>query len=162
MNLNKPLLLIDIDGVISLFGFDPRRRPGGHFVTVDGIIHFLSASAGEQIRRLSAAFDPVWCSGWEEKANEYLPHALDLPGPLPYLTFPPAAGPLRAHWKLGTIERYAGPARPVAWLDDAFDASCRRWAQERSAPTLLISTDPPVGLTQEHVDALLRWAGALD
>jgi hypothetical protein len=160
MDLNKPLLLIDIDGVVSLFGFDPGRPPAGHFVTVDGIIHFLSASVGEQIRRLSDAFIPVWCSGWEEKANDYLPRELGLPGPLPYLSFPPAAGPLRAHWKLETIDRYAGPARPLAWLDDAFDESCEQWAAQRSAPTLLVGTDPAVGLTPEHVDALLRWAGA--
>ncbi len=159
MDLNKPLLLIDIDGVISLFGFDPARRPAGHFVSVDGIIHFLSAPAGEQIRRLSDAFAPVWCSGWEEKANDYLPSELGLPGPLPYLSFPPATGTLRAHWKLGAIERYAGPARALAWLDDAFDASCHHWAAGRGAPTLLLSTDPAVGLTPEHGDALLRWAG---
>ncbi len=161
MNLNKPLLLIDIDGVISLFGFDSAQPPAGHFRSVDGVIHFLSASAGAQIRRLSDAFEPVWCSGWEEKANEYLPRELDLPGPLPYLTFVSAAGPLRAHWKLEAIDRYAGPLRPLAWLDDAFDASCAAWAAERSAPTLLVSTDPAVGLTEAQVESLLRWAGEL-
>jgi hypothetical protein len=158
MDLNKPLLLVDIDGVVSLFGFDPGRPPAGRFVSVDGIIHFLSASAGEQIRRLSDAFVPVWCSGWEEKANEYLPRELDLPGPLPYLTFPPAAGPLRAHWKLAAIDRYAGPERPLAWLDDAFDESCDQWAARRGGPTLLVRTDPALGLTPEHGHALMRWA----
>jgi hypothetical protein len=28
----------------------------------------------------------------------------------------------------------------------------------RRAPTLLISTDPATGLTEEHVDELLAWA----
>ena len=44
--MDKPLLLVDVDGVISLFGFDPARRPDGRFELVDGIAHFLSATAG--------------------------------------------------------------------------------------------------------------------
>ena len=158
MKLNKPLLLIDIDGVISLFGFDPGHRPAGQFVSVDGIIHFLSAPAGAQILRLGEAFEPVWCSGWEEKANEYLPQALGLPGPLPFLTFERAVGRSNAHWKLDAIDRYAGPDRPLAWLDDAFDGSCHDWAAQRAGPTLLVSTDPAIGLTPADADALLRWA----
>ena len=39
--MNRPLLLIDVDGVISLFGFDPARPPDGNFQNVDGIAHFL-------------------------------------------------------------------------------------------------------------------------
>jgi hypothetical protein len=158
MKLNKPLLLIDIDGVISLFGFDPGRAPAGQFVSVDGIIHFLSASAGDQILRLGEAFEPVWCSGWEEKANEYLPQSLGLPGPLPFLTFELAVGRSSAHWKLNAIDRYAGPDRRLAWVDDAFDGSCDEWAAQRAGPTLLVSTDPAIGLTPAHADALLRWA----
>ena len=81
--MNRPLLLIDVDGVISLFGFDPGRRPAGRFEAVDGIAHFISATAGEHLRRLCEEFEPAWCTGWEEKANEYLPHALGLPGRSP-------------------------------------------------------------------------------
>ena len=32
----KPLLAIDIDGVISLFGFDEGEQPAGEFHLVDG------------------------------------------------------------------------------------------------------------------------------
>src|ERR1700722_8122303 len=106
--MNKPILMIDIDGVISLFGFDPARPPAGHFALVDGIAHFLSASAGGHLRRLSKTFELVWCTGWEEKANEYLPLALGLTGPLPFLTFERAVGRGNAHWKLAAIDAY-GP-----------------------------------------------------
>jgi hypothetical protein len=158
--MNRPLLLIDVDGVISLFGFDPAEPPAGRFHTVDGIVHFLSASAGEHLRRLSAAFDPAWCTGWEEKANEYLPHALDLPEPFPHLSFADAVPEAAGHWKLASIDRYAGPDRPLAWVDDAHDETCEMWAAARHAPTLLISTDPARGLTEEHVVELLEWAGS--
>ena len=156
--MNRPLLLIDVDGVISLFGFDPARPPAGQFLTVDGIVHFLSATAGEHLRRLSAAFEPAWCTGWEEKANEYLPHALGLPGPLPHVSLADATPEVSGHWKLKAIDRYAGTDRAVAWIDDAHDERCNSWAAARPAPTLLISTDPATGLTEQHVDELLAWA----
>jgi len=87
-NRAKPLLLVDVDGVISLFGFTPDERPAGSFLTVDGILHYLSAAAGEHLRRLSARYELVWCTGWEEKADEHLPHLLGLPAGLPFLRFP--------------------------------------------------------------------------
>src|SRR5947209_8170628 len=157
----RPLLLIDVDGVISLFGFDPHRPPPGRFEMVDGIVHLLSAEAAGHLRALAAEFELAWCTGWEEKANDYLPPVLALPGPLPCLRFAPAAPEPRAHWKLAAIDRFAGPRRPVAWIDDAHDESCQAWAEERPGPTLLVATDPAVGITAGHVTTLLRWSQAL-
>jgi hypothetical protein len=156
--MDRPLLLIDVDGVISLFGFEPSRPPAGRFALVDGVAHFLSATAGESLLTLSAAYELVWCSGWEEKANDYLPLALGLPAALPHLTFGRPAAPTRAHWKLAAIEEYAGPARALAWIDDAHDDACCRWAAARAGPTLLVGTDPATGMTGRHVEALLAWA----
>ena len=48
----------------------------------------------------------------------------------------------------------------MAWIDDAHDESCARWAAERKSATLLVATDPAIGLTDEHVATLLRWARA--
>ena len=154
----KPLLLVDVDGVISLFGFDPARPPGGRFEMVDGIAHFLSATAGGHLRELAGEFELAWCTGWEEKANEYLPFALGLAGPLPLVVFDPCERPIGAHWKLVGIDAYVDPRRPVAWIDDAHDERCLAWAAERAAPTLLVTTDPAVGLTEGHVEELLAWA----
>lgn len=159
--MNRPLLLIDVDGVISLFGFDASRPPAGRFEIVDGIAHFLSATAGEHLDRLSRVFQPVWCTGWEEKANEYLPRALGLAGPFPFLSFAGCTPAVDGHWKLAGIDAYAGPHRPVAWVDDAHDERCRSWALARRAPTLLVSTDPRRGLTEAHVVELLGWAEGL-
>ena len=156
----KPLLLLDIDGVISLFGFDGRERPDGRFHSIDGIPHFLSASAGEHLHALAGDFELAWCSGWEEKANEYLPHLLGLPGPLPFLSFDRSPGRANAHWKLAAIDAFAGP-RPLAWVDDAFNDGCRSWADARPAPTLLLDTEPARGLTAVEVRRLATWARSL-
>jgi hypothetical protein len=156
----KPVLFVDVDGVISLFGFAPGATPAGRFEIVDGIAHFLSATAGEHLRRLAERFEPVWCTGWEEKANEYLPHALGLPGPYPHLTFERNPGRAHAHWKLDAIEAHAG-ARPLAWIDDAHGEVCEAWAAARSAPTLLVTTAPAVGMTGAEVTQMLSWASRL-
>ncbi len=156
--MDTPLLLVDVDGVISLYGFDPARPPAGRFEMVDGIAHFLSATAGEHLRALATRFEPVWCTGWDEKANEYLPLALGLPGPLPHITFDPCDRPASAHWKVAGIDSGVEAARPLAWLDDAHDESCAAWARGRRAPTLLVGTDPAVGLTEAHVRELMSWA----
>jgi hypothetical protein len=159
--MDRPLLLIDVDGVISLFGFDPASPPGGWFEIVDGIAHFLSADAGDHLRALCGSFEPAWCTGWEEKANEYLPRALGLPGAFPFLSFADAVPEVAGHWKLAAIDRYAGPERPLAWIDDAHDETCSGWAEMRPGPTLLIGTDPAVGITGSHVARLLEWARVL-
>jgi hypothetical protein len=156
----RPLLLVDVDGVISLFGFGLDTRPPGQFLMVDGIAHFLSAAAGDHLRELSDDFELSWCTGWEEKANDYLPHALGLSGPLPYIPLTGDAVP-GAHWKLAGIDAFVRPERPLAWIDDAHDEDCVTWAAARSAPTLLVPTEPPTGITGEHVARLRGWAGSL-
>jgi hypothetical protein len=152
----RPLLLVDVDGVISLFGFEGSERPAGSFHWIDGMPHFLSAAAGEHLLSLREDFELVWASGWEERANEYLPHLLGVPE-LPHLRFERAVGRANAHWKLDAIDAHAGE-RPLAWVDDAFNEACHEWAGARSAPTLLVQTAPASGLTPREAQLLLSWA----
>jgi hypothetical protein len=175
-------LLVDIDGVLSLFGVGgaagpapatsgqaPRGAPEaspieGSFHAIDGIPHFLSSTAASHLLRLSRSFELVWASGWEEKANEYLPHLLGLPEALPFIRFSDhstAGGrTTHAHWKLDAITAYVGE-RALAWVDDAFNPACHEWARARSAPTLLVSTTPEQGLTAREAGTLLAWASGL-
>ena len=176
--------MVDIDGVVSLFGIPqsaaaasaspaapqprppaPSRPPAagsgespqveGGLHSIDGIPHFLSSTAATHLLALLPQFELVWASGWEEKANEHLPPLLGLPGPLPFLRF--SGSSTRAHWKLEAIDSYAGD-RPLAWIDDAFNAACHAWASSRTAPTLLVSTMPDRGLTSREAELLLAWA----
>jgi hypothetical protein len=157
--IEKPVLFVDIDGVVSLFGFPAGgQRPQGAWRQVDGIAHFLSAEAGRHLLQLRADYELVWCSGWEEKCNEDLPQALGLPGDLPFLSFDRNPGSGHAHWKLAAIEAFSGPARAVAWVDDALNDACREWAAARQAPTLLVTTEPSVGLTEVEAGRLTAWA----
>ena len=159
---NRPILFVDVDGVISLFGFAPgAERPPGPLHWIDGIAHFIPDVIGERLVRLAESFELVWATGWEERANEHLPYILDLPfSELPYLTFDGRAVFGSAHWKIDAIAEYAGE-RPAAWIDDNIDETCRAWAEGRSAPTLIVQTDTAIGMTDGHVEELLRWAGGL-
>jgi HAD domain in Swiss Army Knife RNA repair proteins len=158
----RAILFVDVDGVISLFGFAPgAEQLPGPLHWIDGIAHFIPEDVGERLVRLAESFELVWATGWEERANEHLPFILGLPfRDLPYLTFDGRAVFGSAHWKLDAIAEYAAE-RPAAWIDDNIDEACRAWAEGRSAPTLIVETDPAVGLTDEHVEELLGWASKL-
>jgi len=155
-----PILAVDVDGVISLFGYDePPLGAATRLELIDGMMHCISLAAGERLRRLSESFELVWATGWEARANDYLPHLLGLQE-LSYLTFDGSARFGSAHWKLGPLDEYAR-RRPIAWIDDSFDDSCYEWAQGRPEPTLLVPTEPALGLEEAHTEALLAWAAEL-
>jgi hypothetical protein len=168
----KPLLFLDVDGVISLFGFRQgyglavgdvpfEGCPPGRLHSINGVMHYISTGCAAHLERLGAHFEMIWATGWEETANDYLPHLLGLPGDLPHLSFDGrvSAGP--AHWKIDAISEYAGEKRPLAWIDDNVDDACRAWAEERSAPTLIIETLRHEGMREDHVELLLEWAEEL-
>lgn len=157
----KPVLFVDVDGVISLFGFDPAAELPGPFHWIDGIAHCIPPESGPRLVRLADRFELVWATGWEEKANEYLPLILDLPfRELPCLNFDGRARFGSSHWKVDVIDEYARD-RPAAWIDDNIDESGRDWARSRDKPTLLIETLPTTGVTDDHVEQLLAWAAGL-
>jgi hypothetical protein len=156
----RPLLAVDIDGVISLFGSEEKPDPTAtRFQLVDGVPHLISLPTGDRLRRLGESFELVWASGWEDKANFYLPQLLGLPE-LPYVGFDGAARNGAVHWKLGPLTEHA-EGRALAWIDDNFDQSCYEWAEQRPEPTLLVVTESHLGLEEGHVDALNAWARSL-
>jgi hypothetical protein len=151
-----PVLAVDVDGVISLFGFEgPLDQVPGRFHLLDGVAHCISDTAGPQLHRLAEVYELIWATGWEERANDHLPGILGLPE-LPYLTFDGRARFGTAHWKLDALSEYAAD-RPLAWIDDSLDDSCHAWAAQRAAPTLLVPTESDVGLTEAQTEALLSW-----
>lgn len=153
----RPVLAVDVDGVISLFGFEETPPTDvGRFHLIDGMPHFISSGAGTRLNRLADHYELVWATGWEERANEYLTGLLGLPI-LPVLSFGPDARFGTAHWKLGPIGEYAA-GRPLAWIDDSLSEDCYAWARERAEPTLLVPTDSDLGIEEAHVEVLTRWA----
>ena len=150
---------IDVDGVISLFGFDEPpagvARPASSWST--------AWSTASRCRRASACkplgehYDMVWATGWEEKANYYLPNVLGLPE-LPYLTFDGAARFGSAHWKLGASGRVL--RGPRHWRGST-TASTRAVTSGRGSgeePTLLVPTESDLRPRGGPTEALIAWA----
>ena len=144
---DRPVLAVDIDGVISLFGFEESLQPGsadpskapGEFHLIDGMLHCIALETGPRLNRLASSYELIWASGWEDRANDHLPELLGIPK-LHYLTFDGRAQFGTAHWKLEALDEYT-ESRPLAWIDDSLDQSCYEWAAEREAPTLLVPTE---------------------
>jgi hypothetical protein len=158
---NRPLLLIDVDGVLSIFGAE-RVAPQTLVPTlVDGVPHLLSRTAAAALQELVPLFECVWCTGWKDRADTHLPHLLDLPRGWPHVRFADRPG-YGGHWKLGGINAFAGPDRALAWIDDHHDAACHAWAHARPGPTLLVTTVPDLGLTGDHLARVRDWVATLD
>lgn len=154
----KPLLYVDVDGVISVFGFSPGSHAPGPLHEIDGMLHCIPRNTGRRLALLAEHFELVWATGWEHLANEHLPAALGLAcGVLPTLTFDGGAVFGSCHWKLDAITAHSG-SRPLAWVDDSIDDACRLWALSRDAPTLLVEPASNVGMTDQHVTRLCDWA----
>ena len=133
---HTPLLLVDVDGVLSVFGAGVDRDDCVPAL-VEGIPHWLSRSAAAALARIAPAFECVWCTGWEDRADGHLPHLLGLPPGWRHLSF---------------------RDRPAVWIDDAHDERCREWAATRLGPTLLVTTDPVIGLTESDATRALEWS----
>jgi hypothetical protein len=158
--MERPILAVDVDGVISLFGFEePPDAAEARFELIDGTVHCISLQVGARLLRLAEHYDLIWATGWEDKANFYLPSMLGLPE-LPHLSFNGSARFGSAHWKLGPLDEYCA-GRSMAWIDDNFDESCYEWARARTEPTLLVPTEAHLGLGEVETEALEAWARSL-
>src|ERR1700679_260144 len=158
--MSRPILAVDVDGVISIFGFEePPPGDEARFELIDGMVHCISLLAGKRLLRLAEDYELVWATGWEDRANDYLPNILGVPE-LPHLTFDGAARFGSAHWKLCPLDEYC-EGRAMAWVDDNFDESCYEWARARPEPTLLVPTEAHLGLEEAQTEALTAWARGL-
>src|SRR4051812_21698428 len=112
----KPLLLVDVDGVLSLFAGGAVAPDALVPTLVDGVPHVLSRPAAEALLDLAGDFECVWCTGWKDRADSYLPLLLGLPRGWPHISFAGVPG-RGGHWKLGGIDAFAGAERALVWID---------------------------------------------
>lgn len=175
--MNKPLLLLDVDGPLNPYAAKPTRRPEGYqtyrykfgsFADVngrpwpDGMRVWLNPDHGRELRALSDVVDLTWCTMWNEMANDAICPILDLPK-LPVIE---TAYRFDAQhiFKLDDVIEYVGD-KPFAWFDDDFMPDDLNWANSRAengTPTLLMPIDPRKGLTSTDFSMVRRWAESID
>src|SRR5439155_9928283 len=151
----KPLLFMDVDGVLNPFPATPDGFDEFAFFPGEDEPVRLTPVHGEWLVELGEVFEIAWATGWGDHANRILAPHFGLPEyPVVVVRstrFDPAD-------KVPAVAAYAGE-RPAAWVDDIVTPEARAWAARRAAPTLLLAVDPAVGLVRSQVDELLEWAG---
>jgi hypothetical protein len=150
----KPLLLLDVDGVLNPFPGCPDGYVEYDLFPEDEEPVRLARVHGEWLSELAEVFDAVWASGWGAEANRVLCPFFGLPE-LPVIRF--TAIPFEPREKVPPVASFAAD-RPAAWVDDNVTPEARAWAAARRPPTLLVEVESAVGLTRPAVDELLAWA----
>jgi hypothetical protein len=154
----KPVLLLDLDGVLNPFA--ATSCPDGYleheFYPGEGPERYCLAHA-DWIRELAEVADVRWATAWGDEANTIYAPKLGV-DPLPFVTFPPP--PFLPEQKVPAIAAAVGD-RPVVWVDDNHTDAGRRWAADRDAPTLLVPVEPSTGWIRSDVDAVLKWCAEL-
>ncbi|MBO0870391.1 MAG: hypothetical protein J2P15_17695 [Micromonosporaceae bacterium] len=150
----RPLLLLDVDGVLNPYPPDPPAGFTDHYLFPGEEPVRVNPEHGLWLTEASKVVDLAWASSWNNEANQFLAPLLHIAA-LPVITMP--QGPFDPSEKVPRIAAYARD-RPAAWIDDIHTPHAHRWAADRAAPTLLITADPMVGLTRESIDRVIAWA----
>lgn len=157
----KPLLVIDVDGVLNRLG---ARLPGQDHLQRHSIapsnsdfaytLH-LDRADGARLLAMTDEFDLAWGTTWEDDANLLIAPHVGLPCTLPV-----------AHTKLSEGSKAPGVARladgrPFVWLDDNLDEFDRAQLADYPAPWAIVDIDPQAGLTDADLDRarkrLVEW-----
>lgn len=141
----KPLLFMDVDGVLNCFRDDGEMFNAG---TADWCC--VPPGTQDRLKILVKHFDPVWATAWFGRAN-VLREPLNLgPKPWPHIEW--------NQFKLTEILKFAKD-RPWAWVDDDanFELDELGWTT-LMVPGLVVEPDPNFGLNDQHVEQLVQYA----
>jgi hypothetical protein len=147
-----PLLLLDVDGVLSPTG--SAVPPGFERRSTSTYSVVISTDHRAWLQTLSESFELVWASTWGEAANRIYGaiHGLKRLPVIPLGDLPRAGTR-----KLSAVDRYVGD-RALAWVEDELYDDAQAGARPRPAPTLLVRTRASVGLTRTDVGRLAAFA----
>lgn len=160
----KPILLVDIDGVLNVFGwswdgYEPPTTGLEDVFEAKGYKIRFPTGLKERMAKLNDAFECVWATTWEDEARAHIAPKLGFGFGWDVIHF--GSHPRQTTWKLPDVEAWCdknAEDRRVAWVDDDLHGDAADWARDRGN-TLLVSTAHETGLTQPLTTMLLSWAG---
>jgi hypothetical protein len=170
MTTNRPLWLLDVDGVINALPEDRGVPDGYKRVKVNGFWITYRPRLVEFIRDLheSGRVEVRWLTTWCDKAAELLAPELGLPLTCVVEGTRELVTGRASWWKAQAATRVlaADDTRPVIWTDDDLSYGNRagelEWLRHYPSTTLLISPDPCVGLTDEQLDRIEEFLVATE
>lgn len=153
---DKPLLLLDVDGVINAFPFSPVDPWGERWCrcTVNGYRITTAPQCLEALRRIhhDGTAEVRWLTTWED-CDWYrdLAQHLDLPD-WPVHCRRVDHDQDHGWWKLAGVQALDDGRRRMVWLDDELPSRqvARRWLTRQGARVLGIGPDEMTGLTPAH------------
>jgi hypothetical protein len=162
----KPLLLVDVDGVVNLGQFMSSARRGklkggeGWYSGRAGDRHdpwaeriVLNRRWGPMLRSLEAeGAELAWATAWNEAANWWISPLLGL-GELP------VARAVDKH-KAETVIPWT-QGRPWAWLEDREFELEGASALAGETPHLPVLVNPQEGLEWSHIERIREWLVSL-
>lgn len=146
--MTKPILLLDVDGVLSVIdNTAPERqvRLGTH--------SFYPIKNSRPLMRLAwKLFDVHWMTAWRKHANRIAEWA-GLPA-RPVLLGDWGKG--FSDWKAHAVSKFNTVGRRAAWIEDGLSPEAKAIVAERGWTYL--HCDPFVGVTAEHLKQLKEFA----
>lgn len=163
----RPLILLDVDGVLNPFAASRRWLDAStyrrHLITAaDGHTYtlWLDRSHGRDLRSLrhDTGAEPAWCTTWEHEANDRIARLVGLPK-LPVVEFP-AVRDFESRWKFQAVLEFADD-RPLVWFDDDFqlhqELRDEFLGDRGDRPTLLHPVEATKGLVAADFEAVRSW-----
>lgn len=170
----RPLIAVDVDGVLNQLSKTEEPEPGWRdaYVSMYGSVFRIrhNKSHGEKLLALAAdtGAELVWCTTWEDQANEHIAPLVGLPK-LPVVSLSPGRAEMKfseyrtpGQIKSRALQAYAATDEGVcgwAWFDDDARAQDIEWS---SAAELLVEIDSRTGLQDKHFEAAREWFGSID
>lgn len=156
MQKQRPLLALDVDGPIVLFG---QHAPDEvRELWIGEIPITISRNVHQILQKLNERFQIVWYSSWEKSASYELAPKIGLPTGLPWVPLSLARAKPGESRKFPALRKWLKAERPLAIVDDEIGNDMTDWAASRAEPTLLLEIDPRFGLRAVHLEQLVEFS----
>lgn len=175
---DRPLLYLDVDGVLNPYAAKRTRRPDGYVThrllppswiaqreeagpphRLKPLRVWLNPGHGPKLLTLAEHFELWWATTWEHEANTHIGPLIGLPE-LPVVEWQTRHqfSPEGLYFKTAELVEHAA-GRPFVWLDDEIGDRDRAYVKcVHRAPVLLHWVDPAKGLLDDDFEALKAWA----
>lgn len=169
----KPIIFLDIDGVLNAFGAKARGDDildefkiwgDEKLYDIEKFTLNMSKKRAEAILSLDA--DIVWCTTWQQNARfvgdilgieadflpldqRYIEFTLDEPGRF-----------IMVKWKRAAVEKYLrNNPRPFIWMEDdpSVSGTDNHTPFDHLHPGFIVNPHPAFGLTPEHIEDIRNW-----